>query len=214
MEAGTPYLEPGYTSTDDRDGDITANVLVTGSVDHTVLGSYTLHYNVTDSSGNPAEEKVRTVNVVDRTPPVISLLGDNPMILEMGTPYLEPGYTATDNYDGDITGNVEITGSVTYTVRYNVVDSSSNPAEEQARTVNVLDTTPFDIAGIVEPVTGMVQLTWSSRLGETFVVWSCNDLCAGPWRQEATLPARYEFTNWVDPEAAVSKMKFYRIQRQ
>lgn len=220
MEVMTPYVDPGYVGTDNYDGDITEHVVVTGSVEHTLLGRYDLCYNASDSSGNPAEEQTRTVNVVDRTPPVISLLGDNPMILEMGTPYLEQGYTATDNYDGDITGNVEITGSVdhtipgTYTVRYNVVDSSSNPAEEQARTVNVLDTTPFDIAGIVEPVTGMVQLTWSSRLGETFVVWSCNDLCAGPWRQEATLPARYQFTSWIDTAAAVSKMKFYRIERQ
>jgi hypothetical protein len=74
LEAGTPYAEPGYTATDDRDGDIRANVVVIGSVDHTVVGTYILRYNVSDSSGNPAEEKTRTVNVVDTTPPSVRCL--------------------------------------------------------------------------------------------------------------------------------------------
>jgi hypothetical protein len=62
---GTPYVEPGYTATDNYDGDITANVVVSGSVNHDVPGTYALTYNVSDLSGIPAEEKTRTVIVIE-----------------------------------------------------------------------------------------------------------------------------------------------------
>ncbi|NQT83629.1 DUF5011 domain-containing protein [bacterium] len=151
LEAGTPYDEPGYTATDDVDEDITANVVVTGTVDHTTVGTYELRYNVSDSSGNPAEERLRTVNVVDTTPPVIVLLGDNPLTLECGEDYVDPGCTATDECCGDLTTEVVVTGSVdctalgTYTLYYNVSDGSGNAAVEKTRTVNVVDTTAPDI---------------------------------------------------------------------
>ncbi len=217
LDVGAPYGEPGYTATDNCDGDITANVLVAGSVNNTVLGSYTLHYNVGDSSGNPAEEKTRTVRVVDTTAPAITLLGDNPMTLEVGTPYTEPGSIATDNYDGDITANVVVTGSVdhttlgTYTLRYNVTDSSGNPAEEKTRTVSVVETRPFELLEVKIPAEGTIQLTWTSRPGATYTVWSCGDLCAGPWTEEATIASQGDSTEWTDPEAACT-CKFYRIE--
>ena len=44
----------------------------------------------------------RTVDVVDTTIPVITLIGANPQTIEAGSPYVELGATATDNYDGDI----------------------------------------------------------------------------------------------------------------
>jgi hypothetical protein len=141
---GTPYVDPGCTASDNYDGDITGSVVVTGSVNYNVLGSYVLCYNVSDSSGNPAEQKMRTVNVVDTTAPEITLLGDNPLTLSVGTLYVDPGYTASDNYDGDITGSVAVTGLVdhttlgAYVLYYNVSDSSGNPAEEKTRTVNVV----------------------------------------------------------------------------
>jgi hypothetical protein len=160
LEVGTSYAEPGYAAADDQDGDMTSDVVVSGSVDHTTIGDYTLHYNVSDSSGNAAQEKTRTVSVVDTTSPTIDLLGDNPLILEVGVPYSDPGYTAVDAYDGDISSDVTITGSVdhtalgSYTLRYNVSDSSGNVAGERARVVNVVDSTAPVIALLgVNPVT-------------------------------------------------------------
>ncbi|NQT82533.1 DUF5011 domain-containing protein, partial [bacterium] len=163
LDVGTPYAEPGYTATDNHDGDITLSVVVTGSVDHTVLGSYTLHYNVSDSSGNAADEKTRTVSVVDTGAPMIALLGDSPMTLDVGTPYAEPGYTATDNHDGEITANVVVTGSVVHTVlgsyilHYNVSDSSGNAADEKTRRVSVVDNTPPFTSGHL-PARGAVDV--------------------------------------------------------
>ena len=148
IQVGSTYAEPGYTATDDHDGDITGSVVVTGTVDASTTGTYTIRYDVTDSSGNPAVQQVRTVRVVDETPPVITLSGSASMSILFGTTYAEPGYTATDDHDGDITGSVVVTGTVdasttgTYTIRYDVTDSSGNPAVQQVRTVRVVDETP------------------------------------------------------------------------
>ena len=75
-------------------------------------------YNVTDSSGNDATEVTRTVNVTDTTVPVITLNGDAQITVEVGTTYTDLGATASDNYDGDISADINVTNPVdTSTVR-------------------------------------------------------------------------------------------------
>lgn len=59
------FVDPGVTASDDRDGDITANVTTTGYVDSTTLGSYVLSYDVSDAAGNAATTFDRMVNVVE-----------------------------------------------------------------------------------------------------------------------------------------------------
>ena len=83
---------------------------------------------------------------IDDEAPVITLKGDNPMIVKQGDPYVEPGATAQDNFDGDVSDKIEISGDVdtstigTYTVTYTVSDSVGNVATAE-RTVNVVE--PF-----------------------------------------------------------------------
>lgn len=96
-----------------------------------------------DKAGNKSEIATTTVKI-DRTAPKITLVGDNSLTQEAGTPYDEPGATAEDNVDGDISDNVRITGKVdtnkpgTYYVHYNVSDSSGNKAFEVVREVHVV----------------------------------------------------------------------------
>src|SRR5690606_28478382 len=45
---------------------------------------------------------------IDSEAPVITLNGDDPIIVKQGDPYVEPGATAKDNYDGDLTDQIEI----------------------------------------------------------------------------------------------------------
>lgn len=52
--ARRPFEEPGFAAMDDRDGDLTASVTVTGEVDVNLCGSYTLTYRVSDAAGNVA----------------------------------------------------------------------------------------------------------------------------------------------------------------
>ncbi|NMB66657.1 DUF5011 domain-containing protein [Candidatus Woesearchaeota archaeon] len=144
---GNTYVDAGATASDNVDGDITSKIIVTGSVDTNILGTYILHYNVKDNAGNSADEKTRTVNVVpvpDTTKPVITLLGDNPVSITLGNTYVDAGATASDNVDGDITSKIVVTGSVdtnilgTYILHYNVKDNAGNSADEKTRTVNVV----------------------------------------------------------------------------
>jgi VCBS repeat-containing protein len=58
-----PFADAGATALDDVDGDVSSRIVVSGSVDTTVLGTYTLTYSVTDLSGNAATPVTRTVNV-------------------------------------------------------------------------------------------------------------------------------------------------------
>ena len=113
------------------------------------------------------------------TLPVITLTGENPMTIAVGGSYTEPGYTATDDVDGNITANVVITNNVntnaagTYTVEYTVSDSSGNSVTV-IRTVEVasaLDEQDFDYTGNVQefivPVSGEYKLeVWGAQGGK------------------------------------------------
>ena len=74
-EGGTDYTDAGVTATDSFEGDLVAKVQVTGSVDTTTLGEYTLTYDLSDAAGNSAATVIRKVTVVDTTAPVIALKG-------------------------------------------------------------------------------------------------------------------------------------------
>ena len=147
LEVGDTYIDAGATAIDNYDGDITSSIVTVNPVDTNAVGAYILSYNVSDASGNAAVEVTRTVNVVDTTLPVITLLGDNPVTLEVGGTYTDAGATASDTYDGDITSSIVTISNVdsavvgSYTVAYNVSDANGNAAVEVTRTVTVVDTT-------------------------------------------------------------------------
>lgn len=76
VEAGSEFSDPGYTATDNYDGDLTDKVSVTGAVDTSKPGDYEIKYSVADSSKNESDVK-RTVHVTDTTAPQIKLSGDD-----------------------------------------------------------------------------------------------------------------------------------------
>ncbi|MGS2725040.1 HYR domain-containing protein [Psychroserpens sp. BH13MA-6] len=144
------YTELGAIADDGCVGDISSNVVIDNSTVNTSnLGSYTVTYNVTDASGNVANQITRTVVVADVTAPDIVLIGDNPQVIEACSPYIELGATAIDpcfgiDYASDLV--VDISGldtatPGTYLITYNVVDNANNPAVEVIRTIEVVDTT-------------------------------------------------------------------------
>ncbi|MCL7411120.1 MAG: S8 family serine peptidase [Methanosarcinaceae archaeon] len=69
IEVGTIYIDAGATANDSKDGDITSSIITVNNVINTTVGTYTVTYDVTDSSGNEATQVVRTVDVKDTTPP-------------------------------------------------------------------------------------------------------------------------------------------------
>ncbi|MCI4429827.1 MAG: DUF5011 domain-containing protein, partial [Burkholderiales bacterium] len=79
----------------------------------------------------------------DTTPPVITLNGSASMTVTIGSSFSDPGATATDNIDGNV--SVNVTGSVNlsvvgiYTLQYNARDLAGNDATTVTRTVNVIN---------------------------------------------------------------------------
>ena len=143
LELGSTYTDAGATAIDNIDGDITSSIEIVNNVDINTVGTYTVTYNVSDAAGNAATQVTRTVNITpDVTIPVITLLGESEVSLELGSIYTDAGATAIDNIDGDITSSIEIVNNVdintvgTYTVTYNVSDAAGNAALQVIRSVN------------------------------------------------------------------------------
>lgn len=59
-----PWFDPGYTAIDPEDGDLTAQVQVSGSVNVNLMANYTLTYTITDSDGLTTT-KTRLVRVLN-----------------------------------------------------------------------------------------------------------------------------------------------------
>jgi hypothetical protein len=156
-----------------------------------------------------------TTMAVDVIPPEITLSGNSTIVLLLGNSFEDPGCTAMDHPDGDLSSNVAVTGFVdpnvvgTYTLQYNVSDAAGNPAEEKTRTVKVVS--PFGVTSILAGG-GAIAVMWDSQPEATYTIWCCSDLASGKWNEEATVPSQGQSTNWIDlsPPAMCG---FYRIER-
>lgn len=131
---GKKFEEIGYKATDNYDGDITDKVKIEEDEEK-------ITYTVVDSSGNKMAASRNFIRK-DEEKPSILLKGDTVLYINKDGAYNEPGYTATDNCEGDMTDSVEIEGQVntttpgTQTVTYKVIDKAGNE-EIVTRTVYV-----------------------------------------------------------------------------
>lgn len=127
VEVGSKWIEPGAYGKDNS-GERPA-VKVYGTVDTSKLGTYRLVYVTYDSAGNKAS-CIRVVTVVDTTAPVITLLGDATITMNVGDTWMEPGATVVDNSGEKLTiitaNDPDTTTAGTYTVSYTATDSSGN----------------------------------------------------------------------------------------
>jgi len=76
-------------------------------------GTINATYNDTNAQG----QMVLIYDIVDvlagtNDPPVIHLVGSNPVTIEVDSIYTDTGATATDDIDGDITGSIVTINSV------------------------------------------------------------------------------------------------------
>lgn len=109
---------------------------------------------------------------VDKTVPVITVVGSNPAEVEQFAAYNDLGATAQDNVDGDIsdaivadTSPVDTSHLGAYTVTYNVTDAAGNPAVEATRTVEVVEaapSVPINAQAVVWVVFALTGLGWKS----------------------------------------------------
>ena len=96
----------------------------------------------------------------DTTPPVLTLLGNAVITINEGETYIEPGFTAIDDVDGDITHLVTVSGEVAtafagrYTLTYTVFDQAGNTATA-TRVVEVLPVTappPVQVPPVISQI--------------------------------------------------------------
>lgn len=156
------YDERGYEASDNDGKDLTGKVKVTvKDKDNTTvsinsfterIGNYTISYKVTNDNGFSASAKrdVLVVGIVDSIPPVITLKGKNPEEIYQNQQYKDPGASASDNINGDLSSKIVVTIEVdssvigSHKVDYYVEDTAGN-SDSKTRIVNVLvipDTTP------------------------------------------------------------------------
>jgi hypothetical protein len=156
------FADPGWQVQDvGPDGDLSAAMVVAGSVDMRTPGQFTLHYSVQDRSGNMATA-TRVVTVVDSSKPVLTVTGAADVAYEAGgvycpgdttsvcpRGYTDAGASAADNVDlpSRLANHIQVSGAVdtkavgTYKLTYNVKDTAGNVAVPKTRTVRVVDQT-------------------------------------------------------------------------
>lgn len=147
LNKGEVFNDPYYTLKKEAD------VIVSGKV-LTTPGIYTLIYSA--YVDNILKETVKRYVVVtendkdsnvsgliNETDPVITLLGDKNIVLQLNSRYKEPGYKAVDYNDGKISRRVDVTSNLdtkkvgTYFITYKVTNSKGRTAVAQ-RTIKVM----------------------------------------------------------------------------
>jgi len=113
------YVELGATNTFNSD----KYIYISGEVDNTKVGSYKIEYRTNFFGFNI--NRYRYIDVVDREAPIIELVGDSEVVLCPKAKYNEDGYSAYDNYDGDLTSDVFVEYKEDKVV-YSVVDKGKN----------------------------------------------------------------------------------------
>ncbi len=108
-----------------------------------ILAGIGLISNITDETKIPP----------DTVSPVITVLGDNPAVVELGGVYVDAGATADTGESVVTSGSVDTNTVGTYTLTYTATDLAGNTGTA-TRTVNVVDTTaPLVVVNGENPVT-------------------------------------------------------------
>ena len=148
-------------------------IIKSGDVDTGTLGEYKIFWSA--SAVGAEGSGTRIVKVVDTTPPEISLVPYQKDYIYAGDKYEEPGYSATDAFDGDVTSKVKVSTADTSSpgekeIVYTVSDSSGNEVTA-VRKISVKErpatseATPGVIAGPSSANGGVIYLTFDDGPG-------------------------------------------------
>ncbi len=190
VECTDGYVDAGATAADICAGDLTAAISTVSTVDTSTPGSYTVTYNVSDPSGNAATTVVRTVTVVDTTPPSIVCPAD--VVMELSCDPAAPNDTtpaATGSATGDddcgvvsisYLDDIESTCGASYIIlRTWTADDGRGNSTSCVQTITVRDTTAptlsisSNFGNIIPPdapITFVVTATDCSEI-DTLELW-------------------------------------------
>lgn len=118
---------------------VTDNIEVEHKIDNSKIGNYQVKFIYTRKNKEYVVEK--TIKIIDKEKPVLTLKNGDSLMIVLNNEFTEPGYEANDNYDGDLTNKVEISGKVDvtkegeYNIKYTVSDSSGNKAVTKRKVI-------------------------------------------------------------------------------
>ena len=154
FDVNAAYVEFGYKATDASGRDISDSVICDlSALNMSRSGSYQISYIAVDRLGKKSAAVYRTVHVGIGQSPVITIAGDNPVILALNSEFTPPSATAVSS-DGntDLSESVVVNAEAvdtsvpgTYSVYYTVSDTGGLSTTE-ILTVYVLES---DIPRIV-----------------------------------------------------------------
>ncbi|MDO5552391.1 MAG: DUF5011 domain-containing protein [Planctomycetia bacterium] len=156
---------PAYTAVafDSIDGFIP--ITSSGTVNNQLAGTYPIVWTSEANSAGKSTTSTMTILVEnsDTTPPVISLVGGNPLVVNTGGALPSIEAIAVDAVDGNCpvsaSGTVDLTTPGDYTRTYTARDTSENEAVPVSRTVRVVDTAKPVITFSSGPVQLVTQNT-------------------------------------------------------
>lgn len=198
IEVYSSWTEPGYKAEDLLDGDITGKVVINSTLDTSVVGVYTVTYSITDAANN-TDTRMRTIHVVDRQMPTITLNGSDSVVIDVNTSYTELGVTTSDNYDlalnVTVTGNADTSALGEYTITYCVTDASGNGPVCVTRWLFVQDTVAPVIALIGNDNMVVEQCGQYSDEGYTVVDNDAYTVAtSGTWENDTKTRGTYTIT--------------------
>jgi uncharacterized repeat protein (TIGR01451 family) len=187
----TPFTDPGATANDGCAGPKPVSSSISGpggatSVNNNVAGTYIITYTATD--GTHQATATRTVLVgtfppdeIDQppsadVPPTITLIGDDQITIECGTPFTDPGATAAvcgGSVSVTTTGTVDIHTPGTYSITYTATANSLTSTAVRSVTVDPDNTAP------IITVTGANPMTVECHSSFTDPGAVAHDACAG-----------------------------------
>lgn len=142
IDVNEPFGDPGVDITDNYWQSFKTSVV--NNVNINALGQYDIQYFAEDGSGNQALVATRTVNVVDRKAPVITLVGNSVVKLGRWQKYIDSGYILSDNYTDSANITIEVLGDWVnasveglYYIQYKATDSVGNVSFSEKRVIDV-----------------------------------------------------------------------------
>ena len=116
IEVNFPFVDPSVSVSVSNNylskSQLIRYLHVTSTVNDSVLGVYKITYSLKDTFGNVAKSVTRIVVVVDKLPPVLTLLGPVHDSVLVNNTYYDRGYTVSDNFTK--TANITVVPSGTF----------------------------------------------------------------------------------------------------
>lgn len=177
------YQEPGYSAYMFTKN-ITDKVNISNNIDNTKIGTYDVYYSIDFLFPHT---KTRKVKVIETELPVISLTGSEDATVCPNKKYIEEGYNAIDNYDGDITDKVELQIGDNGIV-YKVSDECGNTATK-IRNIRYIDEQPpvITLNGYINPIV---------YVGDKYIEqgYTATDECLGDITDKVTITGDVDYS--------------------